>query len=178
MIDLGVGDSKKIADGKIKKLAAAIRKMGGVTHEIISIGPAKYNELYQKFGNLNRMLAWGHAKVIENLHGRRPDCGRALCDQFTRQPLIKRALVPIADEIELQERTGGESDIAVAAASVLARDKFVAWIEQASEDYGLTLPKGASAAVVAAAGELVAARGKEVLHEVAKTHFKTAAQWL
>jgi ribonuclease HIII len=178
LMDLGVGDSKKIADGKIKKLAAAIRKMRGVDHEIIMIGPKKYNELYGKFRNLNRFLAWGHATAIECLCEKRPDCTRALSDQFARPELIKNALGELGKGIELQQRTKAESDIAVAAASVLARDKFVCWIEQASEEYGLTIPKGASDAVREAAGKLVEERGKEVLYDLTKTHFKTAAEWL
>jgi len=176
--EAGVGDSKKIADPKIKKLAALIRRTPGIEYEVIMIGPKKYNALYAKIGNLNRLLAWGHSAVIERLCEKRPDCPRALSDQFANPALIKRALGERGRRIELQQRTKAESDIAVAAASVLARDKFVWWIENASEKFGLTIPKGASAAVSKAAGQLVEQHGVSVLDELVKTHFKTAAQWL
>lgn len=178
LIDAGVGDSKKIADSKIKKLAATIRKMPGVEHEVIMIGPEKYNALYAKIGNVNRLLAWGHSAVIERLCEKRPDCPRALSDQFANPSLIRNALGERGRQIELQQRTKAESDVAVAAASILARDKFVWWIENTSEKLGLTIPKGASAAVRQAAGQLVEKHGKSVLGGLVKTHFKTADEWL
>jgi len=178
LADAGVADSKKIADSKIKKLAALIRRTPGLDHEVIMVGPKKYNQLYGKIGNLNKLLAWGHSAVIERLCEKRPDCPRALSDQFARPSLIRAALGEKGRAIRLQQRTKAESDIAVAAASILARDKFVWWIEGASEKFGLTIPKGASAAVREAAGQLVEKHGKEVLYDLTKTHFKTAAEWM
>ncbi len=178
LLDAGVADSKKIADGKIKKLAAMIRRAPGLDHEVIMVGPKKYNELYGKIGNLNKLLAWGHATVIERLCEKRPDCGRALSDQFANPSRLRAALGERGRGITLQQRTKAESDVAVAAASILARDKFVWWIEGASEKFGLTIPKGASGAVRRAAGELVERHGVGVLEAVAKTHFKTASEWL
>lgn len=178
LMDMGIADSKKIADGRIKKLAAELRKMKGLAQEVIMISPKKYNELYDKFGNLNKMLAWGHATCIERLCEKRPECPRALSDQFARPSLIKSSLGPLGKKIELQQRTKAESDIAVAAASILARDKFVWWIENASKKYDLEIPKGASDAVKTCAGKLVSDHGRDVLTLLTKTHFKTAAQWL
>ncbi len=178
LLDAGVTDSKKIADSKIKKLAALIRKTPGLDHEVVMIGPKKYNELYQKIGNLNKLLAWGHSAVIERLCEKRPGCGRALSDQFANPRLLKSSLGEKGRSIELQQRTKAESDVAVAAASILARDKFVWWMEEASVKYGLEIPKGASGAVREAAGKLVTTHGKEVLHILTKTHFKTSAEWL
>ena len=178
LLDAGVMDSKKIADPKIKKLASLIRKTPGLDHEVIMIGPEKYNELYKKIGNLNKLLAWGHAAVIEKLCAKRPDCQRALSDQFANPSRLRSALGKSGKKIHLQQRTKAESDITVAAASILARDKFVRWIEQASLEYGLPIPKGASKAVREAAGELVGKHGKTILFDVAKTHFRTASEWL
>ena len=178
LLDAGVADSKKIADSKIKKLAAMIRETRGLDHEVIMIGPKKYNELYQKIGNLNKLLAWAHAAAIERLCERRPECGRALSDQFANPSRLRAALGERGRGIQLQQRTKAESDIAVAAASILARNKFVWWMEKASEKFGLEIPKGASAAVRKAAGKLVDEHGTGILHELTKTHFKTAAEWL
>ena len=178
LLEAGVMDSKKIADPKIRKLASLIRKTPGLDHEVIMIGPKKYNELYSKIGNLNKLLAWGHAAVIEKLCAKRPDCQRALSDQFANPSRLRSALGKSGREIHLQQRTKAESDITVAAASILARDKFVWWIEQKSAEYGLSIPKGASNAVRETAGKLVAKHGKNILFNIAKTHFRTASEWL
>src|SRR5438128_11455864 len=71
--DAGVQDSKRIgSDARIRALADAIRKNSMGLVETVLIGPAKYNELYEKFSNLNRLLAWGHARVIENVQTKKP----------------------------------------------------------------------------------------------------------
>jgi ribonuclease HIII len=140
------------------------------------IGPERYNQLYTKFGNLNRLLAWGHARVIENLLEQKPDCPRALSDQFANPKLIKSALLERGKGIILEQRTKAESDVAVAAASILAREKFIDWLRDGKEKFGVELPRGASATVKAVARQLMAENGPEVLNQVAKTHFKTAAE--
>src|SRR5690348_1336657 len=83
LLDAGVQDSKRIgSDARIRALAKTIRSTAGPGVDVVSIGPARYNELYEKFGNLNKLLGWGHARVIENLLAKKPDCPRALSDQF------------------------------------------------------------------------------------------------
>ncbi len=176
-VEAGIQDSKRIgSDRRIHELAKMIRETKGAIGSVIAIGPEKYNELYAKFKNLNRLLAWGHARVIENLAEARPDCPRALSDQFANPKLIQRALLERGRGIVLEQRTKAESDVAVAAASILARERFIDWLKKAGAEYRRELPRGASAAVKAAARELVAAHGPEVLTQVAKTHFKTAAE--
>jgi hypothetical protein len=82
-MEAGITDSKKIgSDRRIHELADLIRKTQGAMHSVVTIGPERYNALYEKFGNLNRLLAWGHARIIENLLELRSDCPRALSDQF------------------------------------------------------------------------------------------------
>jgi len=176
--DAGIQDSKNIgSDKRIRDLAAVIRKTRA-PQTVILIGPERYNQLFAKFGNLNRLLAWGHARAIENLCEQRPDCPRALSDKFGNENLIKRALLEKGRGIQLDQRTKAESDYAVAAASILAREKFIDWLENMGKDLGATLPRGASAQVKQAARDLVAKRGPGVLESVAKTHFKTAAEVL
>jgi ribonuclease HIII len=173
----GIQDSKRIgSDARIRALADAIRETRGAVAEIIEIPPAKYNPLYQKIGNLNRLLAWGHARCIENLLGRVPDCPRALSDQFANPALIERALMTKGREIQLDQRTKAESDLAVAAASILARERFIGWLEKTGRRHGVVLPRGVNAQVKQVARDLVAKNSPEILTEVAKTHFKTAAE--
>lgn len=180
LIDSGVMDSKRISsDKKIARLAEVIRKTPGIAWEVISLRPEKYNELYQKFGNLNRLLAWGHAAVIRSLAEKVPNCPRALSDQFAREELLQRALKQQGEcvkHIELQQRTKGESDVAVAAASILAREAFVDWIERASEKGGVKMPLGAGPQVIESARDLVEKYDHSILEKVAKIHFKTTQQ--
>lgn len=176
LIDAGVTDSKRIGSAaKIRKLAAVIRETPGCLCEVVSIGPERYNEMHASFGNLNRLLAWGHARVIEKLHSARPDCPRALSDQFARAEVLEKALKQKGLSIHLDQRTKGESDPAVAAASILARERFVDWMDKTSSACGVTLPLGASDAVIQAGRDLVSRHGRDALGRAAKLHFRTTA---
>lgn len=168
----GVRDSKTVTDAVALKLSAKITKT--CPHHVVSIGPAKYNELYQKFGNLNSLLGWGHARVIENLLGQRPDCPRALSDKFADARVIERALGEKGRAIKMEQRTKAESDLAVGAASILAREKFIDWLDARGKAIGIKLKRGVSADVKKAAADLVRDRGPAYLREVAKVHFRTA----
>jgi ribonuclease HIII len=174
LLKMGARDSKQIgSDKKAEDMAETIRKILGQRWNVVAIGPAKYNELYEKFGNLNKLLAWGHARVIENLLGLVPDCPRALSDQFGNPRLIETALQKRGKAIVLQQRTKAESDVAVAAASILARAEFVRRLRELGKRAGHVLPKGASPQVKEAARAIVASQGELALRELAKAHFKT-----
>lgn len=174
--DMGVMDSKRIgSDARIGAIADAMRE-ARVVHEVLVIGPGRYNELHTKFGNLNRLLAWGHARVIENLLQRVPDCPRALSDQFANPRVLQSALQEKGKTIVLEQRTKAESDPAVAAASIFARERFVKWLKDAGDRLGVVLPKGASPAVKQAGTGLIRQHGVEILPTVAKMHFKTAIE--
>jgi ribonuclease HIII len=148
-LEAGIQDSKRISsDAKIRSLARIVKTTRGAVHNIVEITPAKYNDLYEKIGNLNRLLAWGHARVIENLATARPDCPRALSDQFANPKLIQNALMKQGKSIVLEQRTKAESDLAVAAASIIARERFIDWMDANGGRDGLkSMPRGASAQV-------------------------------
>lgn len=174
LLEIGVKDSKKISsDKKALELAEQIRKVLGFRQEVLLIGPRRYNELYLQFGNLNRLLAWGHAKVIELMHQRVPSCPRALSDQFAHPSLIQRELKAKKIEIVLEQRTKAESDVAVAAASILARAGFLRKLNDLGAPHGLKLLKGCGSLVVQQGRELYQKAGADGLREVAKAHFKT-----
>jgi ribonuclease HIII len=175
LLDAGVQDSKRIgSDAKIHALADAIRKNTMGLVDTVLIGPARYNELYQKFGNLNKLLGWGHARVIENLLEKKGDCPRSLSDQFADARVIEQSLLRHARKIQIQQRTKAESDIAVAAASILARAGFIDWLDREGKKLGVRLERGVSPQVKATAEKLVAERGPEILRQLAKVHFRTA----
>lgn len=163
-------DSKKLSDGRILEMAPDIKTI--CPHSVIAIGPQKYNELYIKIRNLNRLLAWGHAKALENLL-ERVTCERAISDQFGDERLILNALQDKGRKIVLEQRTKAESDLAVAAASILARAEFLLRLKRLSAEVGTTLPKGASPSVELAAKMIIKKHGRERLGTVAKLHFKT-----
>lgn len=170
LMAIGVADSKTLSDAQIQKMATRIREI--CPYEIIAIGNVKYNELYDKIKNLNRLLAWGHARIIENLVSQ-TGCGLALSDQFGDESLIRRALMERGSQITLEQKPKAEQNVVVAAASILARDMFVTKMQELEIKYGQKFPKGASGQVVKAAKAYAAHYGKERLNEVSKLHFKT-----
>jgi len=174
-LDAGVQDSKRIgSDARIRALADSIRKDSLGLVDTVLIGPERYNDLYEKFGNLNKLLGWGHARVIENLLEKKPDCPRSLSDQFADARVIQQSLLQHGRKINIEQRTKAESDVAVAAASILAREAFINWLERRGKTLGMKLGRGVSTDVKEAAAKLVEAKGPGILREVAKIHFRTA----
>jgi ribonuclease HIII len=178
--EAGIRDSKNISsDKKISELAAMIRKTPGCIVEPVVIGNETYNRLYPKMGSVNTMLAWGHARVIENLlakkHQMNPPPVKAISDQFAAsKSVIEKALMALGKGFQLVQRHKAEEDLAVAAASILARDEFVKGLAKLEKQFEVKLPKGASAAVDETAKKFVEEHGAENLAKIAKMHFRTA----
>lgn len=172
--DMGVRDSKKISSDNVAlNMARDIRKLLGDRCAMVTIGPRAYNRMYLEIRNVNKMLAWGHARAIENLLEKVPDCPRALSDKFGPTHQIERALMAKGQKIRLDQRTKAESDPAVAAASILARAGFVYALKKMGKEYGIEVPKGASDKVRREAEKLVADKGPGILLDTAKCHFRT-----
>lgn len=167
--ELGVRDSKKCTDRKVIELASLIKK--GYLHAVVAIGPARYNELYERLRNLNRILAWAHARVIENILTQVP-CSVVITDQFGDEFYVRQALMKLGKKVELIQRVGAEEDLAVAAASLLARAEFLKRLEALGQEVGLELPKGSSPLAEKAGVDLVQRYGESILAKVAKKHFK------
>jgi ribonuclease HIII len=178
--DVGIRDSKNISsDRRIKELAEIIRRTAGCVTTAVSIGNEAYNRLYAKMKSVNTLLAWGHARVIENLMGQRhrmnPPPVRAISDQFAaNKNTVARALMTLGRDIELIQKHRAEEDLAVAAASILARCEFITRLAGLERQFEMRLPRGASAAVDEAAKEFIARHGADNLPKVAKMHFRTA----
>ncbi|HXU78788.1 MAG TPA: ribonuclease HIII [Methylomirabilota bacterium] len=178
--DAGIRDSKNIgSDKRIRELADLIQNTPGCVTSVVPIGNEAYNRLHAKMRSVNTLLAWGHARVIENLMGQRhrmtPLPVRAISDQFAAsKDVIGKALMSMGREIELVQKHRAEADLAVAAASILARNEFVIRLGKLEKEFEMKFPKGASAAVDAAAKEFIAKYGAANLPKVAKMHFRTA----
>ena len=177
--ELGVCDSKKITSGeKIIRLAGEIRRIAAGNYTAVTLMPETYNRLYASIGNLNRLLAWGHARVIENLLEQNPECPRMLSDKFGDERLIRNALMEKGRRIKMEQMVRAESDVAVAAASILAREGCVNGCAKLTERFGIAFTKGAGPLVKENGRQLLAMHGKEAFNECAKLHFKTYQELL
>lgn len=168
--EIGVRDSKTINDNMIKKIAQKIRQ--NCAYHIVKINPAKYNELIVQFGNLNKLLAWGHATAIDQLCTQ-TGCKKVIIDQFADERVVLTALKRKGLTLDLTQRHRGEEDLVVAAASILARCAFVEGLEQMEEQYKQKFPKGASQMTIDAGKAFVRNYGASDLNKVGKLHFKT-----
>lgn len=171
--EIGARDSKEVGDAEALDVAQQIEDAWPGHSAVVAIGPARYNEMHREFGgNLNRLLAWGHATVAEQILRHVP-CGRMISDQFGDPRLVRDALARKKVEIRLEQRPRAESHPAVAAASILARARFLKELRRLGDVAGVKLPKGAGAPVDAVARAIFRERGLAGLEPVAKLHFRT-----
>lgn len=177
-IKSGVKDSKSLGEKTIKELDRRIRQTPGVVVKTAYCGMEKYNALMAKpAANLNRLLAWLHARALQAALAER-QVPWGLLDQFSKQPLVQRQLKKDGTDFDLRMRTKAESDPVVAAASIGARAEFVRQMDRLREDCGVDLPYGAGPAVKAAAAAVLEKIGPESLPKLAKMHFRTAFEVL
>lgn len=178
---IGVKDSKLLSDKRCRELAAKIRDICKGKYHEVEIPPDRYNDLYEQFKqekkNLNHLLAWGHARAIESLL-ERFSCSHAVADQFGDEHYIGSRLMEKGRQLRLVQMPKAEQFIAVAAASILSRDRFLTRLEKIGAEYGLDIPKGASDAVVTAGKLVVQRKGESELRKMAKLHHKTTEKIL
>jgi len=172
---IGVRDSKELTENSIKKISSEIKKISAGKFNLIVINPDKYNQLHERVGNVNRILGWGHAKVIENLLTNNP-ASEAISDKFGDESYIRNSLQEKGKNILLHQLTKAERYTAVAAASILAREKFSEWFEIQKQVLGIELPKGASVMVEKTATDIKNRFGESRLKELVKFHFKTTTK--
>lgn len=177
---LGVRDSKLVSDRELGRLATSVKQViDEDKRAVLLLAPKRYNELYKQMRsegkNLNTMLAWTHTRVIEDLIKSGLHPAFVLSDQFGDKRYIESRLLMDTrlSGIPILQMHRAEADVGVAAASILARDAFLHWLDLASSRLGVTLPKGASPKVIEVARRLVADRGADGLKEYAKVSFKT-----
>ena len=188
MAELGVKDCKQMTDKAVLTIGAKLRQLLGETgYAVVRLGPAAYNRLYAKMRNINRMLAWAHGTAIEELLTKRASCDRVVVDQFApTEATILRALKERGKKAKVEQRHKAESDIAVAAASVIARELFLRAIADMTKEVfgeGAPVPEGKDAPKVPAgssdprvrelAEEMVRKHGPTWLMNHCKAHFQT-----
>ncbi len=175
LISVGVRDSKDLSDPTVRELARLIKTE--CPHAMVQIGPKRYNELHDKLRSVNRVLGWAHARAIEDIL-QKNSCTTAVSDQFGDEKYIKNSLLKLGRSINLIQMHHAERDIAVAGASILARDRFLEWLDATGQRYSFEFPKGASKEVIGIAKNFVRKFGASKLGEVAKLHFKTTTEVL
>jgi ribonuclease HIII len=172
---LGIGDSKKISDNRIRDIYEEIRDYP--YYYVSIVNPQEYNEQVKELKNVSILLAKQHSKVIEmglrDLAEKNIECKEVVIDQFSsKKSRVIDELGPLGKKIRFVQFHKGESDIAVACASVIARAIFLIELDKMSKEYYFTFPKGASN-VIETGREFVKKHGVEELKKVAKISFKT-----
>ncbi|MYK18133.1 ribonuclease HIII [Candidatus Poribacteria bacterium] len=171
---LGITDGKKLSNRRIQRLAELMHNDYEAYIVVVEKMPTDYNTLYndlrRRGQNLNHLLASLHREAIETL-ATRVGAKHVLVDKFSKNDLIKQQT---DDErhrkIKIIQEPKAERDIAVAAASIIARDTFLNRMETLSEKYEMRLPRGAYQ-VIDAGREFIRLHGSNALGDVAKLHF-------
>lgn len=167
----GTRDCKSMSENSVMRAAVAIRQI--CKHEVLSLSPQEYNERWAETGNVAILLSDMHAQALAAVV---PDAETpVVIDQFTTEGRLHKALADHGVENPPEIRHRAEDNIAVAAASVLARAEFLIQLKELGNEYGIAnLPKGAGPAAEGCARRLFQDfGGMEVLRRLTKTHFKT-----
>lgn len=173
--ELGVRDSKALSADRARRLAGAIREeLGEEAVCVLSLAPPEYERRREAAGgNVNRLLAELDLEVVGVLMD---EAVRAVVvDSFGERArsYIEGRLPP---GLRLEVRPRAEDDVAVAAASVLARARYLEEMEELSRRVGVALPRGSSERALEAARRVYEERGEEGLAEIAKLHFATTGR--
>ena len=180
-VKLEVKDCKQMSDAQVLEAGRQLRALLGPNgYAVVKLGPAAYNRLYAKMKNINRMLAWAHGTAIEELLEKKPGVGRVVVDQFApTEATIRRALKTRGRAATIEQRHKAESDLAVAVASVIARELFLRAIQDMTQEVfgacsGQKVPAGSSdPRVRELAEEMVRKNGPVWLMNHCKAHFQT-----
>lgn len=177
LYDMGVKDSKRLDDFSVYEIANKIMDRFSKHLSICSIEPEKYNELYSYLRlqgkKMNHLLAWGHARVIENLITNHNELEGVIADQFGDTAYLEKSLFEKGKQLRIVQMKNAEYDMAVAAASILARYEFLKWIEKTSKYYNINLCKGAGEEAKKTALNVALDVGLKELRKLVKLHFKT-----
>jgi len=170
--ELGVRDSKALGAERVRRLArAVVEELGGEAVRVISLAPREYGRRREEAGgNVNRLLAELNLEIVRSLA--REGVRAVVVDSFGERArsYIEGGLPP---GLRLEVRPRAEDDVAVAAASVLARARYLEEMEALSRRVGVELPRGSSERALEVARRVYEERGEEGLAEVAKLHFAT-----
>ena len=167
---LGVADSKTLTDSRALRIGHALREC--VEFAVERLDPIEYNAEWEAAGSLNPLLARLHGRVLSRVARRGEP---VIVDQFEQRGLVARAVAPLG--VRLIEVPRAERHVAVAAASVIARQEFLLGIQELAEHFDVALHKGAGVPVDEAARRIVLDHGPAIMARLAKLHFKNTSKW-
>lgn len=168
---LGIGNADTLLHKSIYWLAGQIRQL--CPHSIAVIDPPHYNALHDRMRSIFRILGSGHARVIEVILSNH-SCEHAVVSNFGAAKHLRSALMDKGKRINILQPTHAKDDLAVAAASILARVAYLNSLRSLSSTYRFPLPKGAGRPAIEAGRRFVSQVGKANLKYVAKLHFSTS----
>jgi ribonuclease HIII len=174
LANFGVRDSKELTDKNIVALAAKIEACAPL-HAVLALTPEMYNNRYAQLKaigqNLNNLLANGHIQALSKVLSKNTNCRFALVDRFTLNNKIGEELQKQFPYLTVVQQPKAEADMAVAAASILARAKFVEIMQNLSDAAERDLPKGGGAQATACAQLIAQKQGISALDKLVKKHF-------
>ncbi len=174
VVKLGATDSKRLSNDRVLDLSIKLHRLLGSKAATVTIGPARYNELYATFrrsgSKLNGLLAWTHARAVKDLQDRGHDFDAVVIDRFATDTVIRRAM---PEGLRFIARPRAEDNPAVAAASILARAAYLHGLVKLTKEHGVKLTSGAGDPVLRQGRELVQRHGAGILRQVGKHHFRT-----
>jgi ribonuclease HIII len=170
--ETGARDSKTLSPLGARNLARRIlESVGAENASVVVLRPREYEARRRTAGDINKLLAEINVQIFEELEA---EVELFVVDEFAKA--ARSYIEPrLPSGVKLVVRPRAEDDVAVAAASVLARAWYLEEMEALSEELGFELPRGATH-VLGAARRVVEERGEEGLAEVAKVHFGTTAR--
>lgn len=176
--ELGVHDSKKLTDEKIKRCAPLIIKR--IPYESLILSNKEYNEYHAKGYNMNKIKAIMHNKVLYKMKNKNYPYQKIIVDQFALPGVYYNYLRGVTEKVtNITFLTKAEDkNLSVACASIISRYIFLKEQKELEEKLGCPIPKGAGVKVDESGRELVKIHGTKILDEISKISFKNTERIL
>lgn len=170
--NLGIDDSKKLSDEKIKKLGPSLILKYDFSK--LTLSNEKYNEMILKGENLNSLKARMHNQALYNMYKKHNDVKHIYIDQFVNENKYFEYLKKDKTIIEnIILKTKGESYYpSVALASIIARYSFLLEKEKLEKQYNVKFPFGAGAKADEFLKSMIDKYPFETIKKIAKLNFK------
>ena len=164
----GIKDSKKLTDKKIDEFKDIIIEICPY-YCVVEVKNRQFNDMHAKVNNINEILAHAHAACIKNLY-QKTKCENVLIDKFANEYRMENELRELP--LHITQRPKAEQNIAVAAASILARYTYMTRLKSMSEEYGIDFCAGAGTQADICANKFAEIYGKDKLYDICKISYK------
>ena len=170
---LGVKDSKKLTDEKIRKIAPEIMKR--IPHVSIILTNKQYNDMHSKEINMNAIKAIMHNKALHALITKETyDYEKIVVDQFVYPKKYYEHLKSAKYVVRNISFTTKAEDkcLSVACSSIISRSIFLNQIDEMSKELGIKILLSAGRDVDELAKNIKDKYGMDKLKELVKLNFK------